>query len=130
MSTKPNTNPESNDFLAIPSFDYHHLQHLEGIMGHEMTLLLVQQFLQQLPLQIQALRASIVSHDAGNIRRNAHRFKGESLQIGAIRLGKLCEKIEFLAQQNDLETLFPYLATIETELAQLTLILNSVGNDD
>ena len=47
MSIKKTTNPESNDFLAIPSFDHHHLQHLEGIMGHEMTLLLVQQFLQQ-----------------------------------------------------------------------------------
>ena len=129
MSIKKTTNPESNDFLAIPSFDHHHLQHLEGIMGHEMTLLLVQQFLQQAPSQIQALQASLVSHDTENVRRKAHRFKGESLQIGAIRLGKVCEKIEFLAQQGNLETLSPYLAFLDTELAQLTLILNSVGND-
>ena len=129
MSIKKPINPESNDFLAIPSFEHCHLQHLEGIMGSEMTLLLVQQFLQQAPSQIQALQASLVSHDTENIRRQAHRFKGESLQIGAIRLGKLCEQIEFLAQQDDLETLPPYLAFLETELAQLTLMLNSVGND-
>lgn len=130
MSADKNTNPDNNEFLATPSFDHHHLKHLEGIMGHEMTLLLVQQFLQQAPLQIQALRDSLLSHDNETIRRKAHRFRGESLQIGAIRLGKWCERIESLAQQNNLATLATHLTSLETELAQLTLILTQVSHDD
>ncbi len=132
MSSEKNTNVslEIMDCLAIPSFEQGRLTHLEEIMGPEMASLLTQQFITQAPLQIQALQDLLREADAENVRRKAHQFKGENLQIGATRLGHLCEKIELLAQQSELEAIAAQLPQLETELAQVIEILTQVGNYD
>ncbi len=92
-----------------------------------MTRDFILQFLEAAPTQLAALRQLL---DTGNIDclcSKAHQFKGESLQLGAIRLGNLCDQVEVLAKQAKYEIIPEKLAKIETELTLLEAALKSGG---
>lgn len=112
-----------------PPLDYQVLEDLEQSVGHEFKISFIQQFIEQVPLQLAALQQSVTTGDAESLRQKAHQLKGESLQIGANPLGQLCEMVEIIAQSGQLELAPTQLSQIESELKRVIVALTQVVND-
>ena len=109
-----------------PVIDDRMLKHLDEIMGRDVTLLLIKQFLHYAPQQLLELHQSLLSADKETARRKAHQLKGESLQIGATQFGKFCEQMELLAYNNELEAALEYWVKIKTEWEQVDSALQRI----
>ncbi len=118
---------ESIDKTITPIYAPKNLKRLGEILGYEMTRHFIQQFLELAPKQLAALRQLFGTGNADRLRSKAHQFKGECLQLGAIRLGSLCEQVENLAIQAKYEVIPEKLAQIETELILFEAALKSGG---
>jgi HPt (histidine-containing phosphotransfer) domain-containing protein len=118
------------DYNTAPSIDHNMLKQLNNMVGHNTTVLLIQQFLAYALQQLTALQQSLAVGDAETLRYQAHQFKGESLQMGANQLGALCERLEMLAQQGKLEAAPPNLAKLKTELSRVETALTQTSRYD
>jgi len=102
--------------------DYKMLDHLRHVMGGDISPLL-QQFIAYAKEQIDGIKKALDQQDAEDVRRKAHQFKGESLQLGANHLGYLCKDIEMLAKDSKLEHIPVYIIKLERELTQVKTAL-------
>ena len=130
MSLETRTSSISITEDSIYPVDLKMLKHFEDIMGSEMTITLTEQFLTYTSQQLIAFQQSIAKGDSDTLRHQAHQLKGESLQIGANQLGALCEQLESLAQEGQLETAPANLAQIEIEWAKVKAVLSQEQNYD
>lgn len=119
--------PEIIDRTITPIYAPKNLKRLGEILGDEMTQHFIQQFLELAPQQLAALRQLLKTGNIDLLCSKAHQFKGECLQLGAIRLGNLCEQVENLAKQGKYEVISEKLAKIETELILFEAALKSGG---
>jgi signal transduction histidine kinase/DNA-binding response OmpR family regulator len=60
---------------------------------------LARQFLTYMPEQLDEISSSAEADDIAGVRRHAHRLLGLCQQIGAVRIAKLCRKIEDAPKQ-------------------------------
>jgi len=118
---------ETIDRTITPIYAPKYLKRLGEIVGYEMTRDFIQQFLELAPKQLAALRQLFDTGDVDRLCSKAHQFKSECLQLGAIRLGNLCEQVENLAKQGKYEVIPEKLAKIETELILFEAALKSGG---
>lgn len=114
----------------IPTLDAHIIKQLQEVMGQEMTLCLLKHFINYAPQQLTLLQQWLNHGDLENLRRQAHKFKGESLQLGAIRVGTLCKQIENLALTGQLDALKICLATLQEELAKASQLIIQENNHE
>ena len=121
-TTTSSTSATENSTFPI---DLKMLKRFEDIMGPEMAITLIEQFLTYASQQLVDLQQSITKGNSESLRHQAHQLKGESLQLGANQLGALCEQLEILAQEGQLETAPANLAQIETEWAKVKAALSS-----
>lgn len=127
---KTTTSSTSATENSASPIDHNMLKHFRDIMGPEMTITLTEQFVTYGSQQIVALQQSIAQANSETLRHQIHQLKGESLQIGANQLGALCEQLEILAQEGQLETAPAHLAQIETEWAKVKAVLSQEQNYD
>ena len=80
---------------------------------------LVQLYLGDLPDQMGAIRAAIEANDANALRREAHRLKGSSQQMGASRLAAFCLELENLGKQGRAAEAMTYFLGAEREAARV-----------
>jgi len=118
---------ESESITITPIYAPKNLKRLGEILGYEMTRHFILQFMEAAPTQLATLRQLFDTGNADRLRSKAHQFKGECLQLGAIRLGSLCEQVENLATQGKYEVIPEKLAKIETELVLFEAALKSGG---
>ena len=64
---------------------------------------LIDEFLDDAPRQLQALRVSATAGDAETTRRAAHTLKGNGRTFGATELALLCQEVEAAAANGDLD---------------------------
>jgi hypothetical protein len=122
------TQSETTNNTVAPTYDPETLKTLEKIVGAETTRLFIQQFIRSATEHLANLQQWVATGNANELRREAHQFKGESLQLGAMQLGILCEEMETLAQQDSLEKVPENLAQqIEAEFAHFKATLKSGG---
>jgi len=114
----------------IPTLDAHTIKQLQDVMGQEMTLCLLKHFINYAPQQLALLQQWLNHGDLENLRRQAHQFKGESLQLGATRVGTLCKQIENLALTGQLDALKICLATLQEELVQTSQLIIQENNHE
>jgi two-component system sensor histidine kinase/response regulator len=100
---------------TLPVLDQEILSKLNEMMGEETQYSLYQQLMVYVPQQFALMRQSIATNDQTMLRRLAHRLKGETLQIGAMRFGQLCKKLELLAYDGQLQEASVYLTRLENE---------------
>ena len=55
---------------------------------------LIQLYLDDMPNRLDGIRTAIETQDSAALRREAHRLKGSSQQMGAMRLTTLCAELE------------------------------------
>jgi len=121
------THSKATNSTVAPTFEPNNLKRLKEITGYDMTRCFTQQFVNSVPKHLADLRQLLACGDADKLRRKAHQFKGESLQLGAIQLGMLCEQVEIQAKQEQLEAVVANLTEMENELAHLVAALKSGG---
>ena len=80
---------------------------------------LVDEFLQDAPTQLEALREAASSGDATTARRAAHTLKGNSLTFGARKLASLCQDAETAASADDLTAVLSRLDEIDAEWSRV-----------
>lgn len=121
-------NPEVNGHVSapedhLPVLDEDVLSKLDEVMDGEAKQLLSKQLMTYVPQQFTVMKQSIAANDHNLLRRVAHRLKGETLQIGAIRFGNLCKKLELLAYDGQLQEAAVYLTRLESEWEQVITAL-------
>jgi len=68
-----------------------------------------------LPERMDGIRQAVAQADPASLRREAHRLKGSSQQMGATRLAALCLELENLGKNNRVEEAMSFLAALERE---------------
>lgn len=113
--------------VEVPSLDSQVIQQLKEVMDPEMILQLTQQFTKYAPQQLLTLQQLATRQDREGLRRKAHQFKSESLQLGATRVGELCKRLEIIAQTGSQEAISTCLSQLDIELDHVCDALNQMN---
>lgn len=116
------TTTDTQKIDITSSLDLKTIEGLHSIMG-EGTYSLLHQFAEYAPVQIQNLQTMLEQGDYDSLRHKAHQFKGESAQIGAIKLAHLCHDLEELAKEVKTTQITDCLHALQQEVEQVNLIL-------
>jgi histidine phosphotransfer protein HptB len=87
---------------------------------------LIDIYLEDMPLQLEALRVAVQSQDAAAAAATAHRLKGASGNMGADSLSALCHDLEISSRDNKLDQLPNLLEAIGTESGHVRKFLCAV----
>lgn len=100
----------------INVLDEKSIDELRNITGNDPEFVreVVQLFLQQLPELVLNLKAALKSQEAEALKRSAHTLKGASRNIGALRLGAFCEKIESNSISYDTSNINELIDTLDS----------------
>jgi len=104
------------------SIDFKIIEDLHAIMG-ESTHSLLYQFIEYAPIQSASLYTFYKNGNFESLQHKAHQFKGESAQIGAIKLAHLCHDLEKFANNNQKEQIAVCLQAIKDEIEQVNYIV-------
>jgi PAS domain S-box-containing protein len=92
---------------------------LARMMGDsELATMVFEAFRGDMPLQIQTLRALLLSGDAHSCARQAHLIKGASANVGAERLRKVAAEMEKAAQAGDLNACNDRMTDLEARFLE------------
>ncbi|MDH3641274.1 MAG: response regulator, partial [Gammaproteobacteria bacterium] len=111
------------------------LEHLEKLRKlqrpgrPDVVARVVQIYLDQTPLAVQAIRDALAASDATAVQLNAHMLKSSCANVGALRLPGLFAEIEALARDNDLAAAGSAFETAERLNAELTDALQDLIAD-
>ena len=90
---------------------------LYRLMGDkELVEEIVGDFLNQIPLNLEALKQSLDKKDALQVKREAHIIKGSAGNVGALALQELAEKIETAGESEDLVKAESYFTEFDAQL--------------
>jgi PAS domain S-box-containing protein len=107
---------------AKPTIDQAIMEELRSLQepgGPDLLGELVQLFLGDLPDQVRTIRAAIEAKDSTALRREAHRLKGSSQQMGASRLAAFCLQLEQLGKEERVTDAMPYFLGAEREATRV-----------
>ena len=82
--------------------DYAVLEGLRDLGGEEMLRELVEMFLDEGQSRLATLRKALEEGDAQSVERVAHTLKGNSVNMGAVRMAALCAELEDVGASGDL----------------------------
>jgi histidine phosphotransfer protein HptB len=90
---------------------------LMGDEGRQMVAGLVALYLKDSPLLIEDMRQASGCGSLDDLRRAAHTLKGNSSQVGAVRLSSLCFDLEQAVKAGSLEQAGQMIEGIQAEFA-------------
>ncbi|CAM3665863.1 Hpt domain-containing protein [Parendozoicomonas haliclonae] len=112
---------EPVDFSVLDEF-----KELMGDEGEDEVRDLVALYLEDGPVQLEAMRSSLSSGDVETLKRAAHSFKSSCGNIGAIRLQGTCSELEQKAASGELGADCQTLITqAESSFAEVKAALGS-----
>jgi HPt (histidine-containing phosphotransfer) domain-containing protein len=78
-------------------------EELKSLSGADFINELIDAFLDDAPMMIQAMRSAFENKDADTFRRNAHSLKSNANTFGATELGALAKELEWMGRENNLD---------------------------
>jgi CheY-like chemotaxis protein/HPt (histidine-containing phosphotransfer) domain-containing protein len=95
-----------------------------GVLGrmdgdNELAQIVFAAFLEDIPVQIQALKDRVKCGDAASSARLAHSIKGASATVGGNRIRNVASLMEEAADRGDLHFVAPRMADLELEFGRL-----------
>lgn len=69
---------------------------------------------------------SFHASDVSALATSAHKFKSSSRAVGALQLGKICESIEHMCNQQQFRALDAAYAAFEQEFEQVLMLINKI----
>ncbi|PLS81252.1 MAG: hypothetical protein CYG59_06335 [Chloroflexi bacterium] len=80
---------------------------------------LIDGYLRQTPEMLAACQAALIARDGEALRQAAHRYKGASANLGAVKLVQLCAELEAAGRSSEFGTAVSQIRLIETEAARV-----------
>jgi len=110
-----------------PPLDVATLDGLKELSGDDPSFLIevIQQFLQDGPVHVTAIRHAVVEGDADTLMKAAHGFKGSCRNMGALPLGELCCTLEEKGRVGEAYLLENVLREIEHEYSRVQTALEA-----
>jgi len=102
---------------------FNRLQELVQETDFEFVIELVDIYLHETPIQIQAIGKALDTQDHHMLTIAAHTLKGSSLNLGAKQLGAVCYKLEELGRSGSPISAGTHTKEIESEFDQVKAIL-------
>jgi len=102
------------------------LAELQDVMENEFDVL-IQTYVSDSRARVATLREALAAGDATTFAKTAHSFKGSCINIGAPRLGELCQAAEAAGRAGDMEQGEELLGEIETELERVVGLLEDLS---
>jgi HPt (histidine-containing phosphotransfer) domain-containing protein len=97
---------------------------LERMMGDEdLAQVVMNEFLKDIPKQIEGLRLQIELRDAENAGAQAHKIKGAAANIGGIVMSALACELEKAGKMRDLNMVKTLLPELEREFERLQKVM-------
>ena len=129
MSSKHSSNSSQTHLdNEVSPIDIDILKQLDDIMGHEAISSMIHQFMVYSSQTVAILQDYNTQNDTNTLRRKTHQFKGESLQMGALQLGALCENLELAIQEKQpSEVITGILVKIKAEVERVNTALTQVN---
>jgi len=111
-----------------PPLDSARVDELAELFGDKEILLeIYDEFLQECPTRIEAMREGIAKQQADLLDSGAHAIKGSSANLGAQGIQEMASHLEGLARANDLANAGQFLDQLESEIERLQIHLKEVG---
>ncbi len=87
--------------MSFPTLDGSAFDHLLEITGNDLEFVdeLIDTYLADASLQLEAMRAAASSGDAAGLVRPAHSLKSSSANVGAMALSDICRTLEAAARR-------------------------------
>jgi PAS domain S-box-containing protein len=134
LSSAPVSSPDPNLHVVktqIPlcpsaSLETRVLQALRQMAGSRATQVLaeiIDNYLEEAPQLLQAMRAAVTSQDAAALRQAAHTLRGTSANLGAIALSQLCKTLEAIGDAGITTGALAVLSQVEAEYAIVKVAL-------
>ncbi len=100
---------------------------MKELSGDDPSFLIevIQQFLQDGPAHVAAIRQAMVDGHADSLMKAAHGFKGSCRNIGALPLGELCCTLEEKGRAGEAHKLEDVLPEIEHEYSRVQTTLEA-----
>jgi len=99
------------------------LRRLQDDTDTNILLEMVELFREDAPGHLRAIADAIANSDAGALEHAAHRLRGSSASLGAVRLAELCKSLEQLGRSNSTAGAVEKLTLIEAEMTCVTAAL-------
>jgi signal transduction histidine kinase/DNA-binding response OmpR family regulator len=91
------------------------LRQTMGVNADQFLTQLIDVYLEETPLLIQAMDTAVAQTDATAMQKAAHTLKSSSASLGAITLSKLCEQLERLGYSQTMTGAREIVAQVESE---------------
>ncbi|MBV1883790.1 MAG: Hpt domain-containing protein [Pseudomonadales bacterium] len=105
--------------------DMETLQELKEVMEDEFGIL-IETYLEDSTMRVDALRAALVARDADELRKAAHSFKGSCGNIGAPTLADLCHQVESIGKAGGVDEAGPIIDMIVAEYDEVKSIMEKM----
>jgi len=110
--------PGTSHSLSSNPLDAKTLQALRKMAGPKATEVvpqIINNYLEEAPQLLQAIRAAAVASDAVALRETAHSLRGASANLGAVSLCQLCQALEATANAGSMIGALTKVSQVETE---------------
>jgi HPt (histidine-containing phosphotransfer) domain-containing protein len=97
----------------------------EAVGGEKLMNDLLAIFLENASKLVSDLEQAIAQGDAEKLMRAAHSLRGSSATLGASSLATLCQKLETMGRERQLEGAAAQMAQLETEYARVKAALTT-----
>ena len=114
--SSPNPTLTFLDFPSeSPTIDISVLEELSATIGDEFMVEIVQTYLNYAPNQLETFKQAIHGMDMDVLRQVAHGLKSSSRSVGAQYLGQVCEGMETLIREGQVQALPDLMPQLEQE---------------
>ncbi len=115
----------SNQQSVIDHSVLENLRSMAGSEGDQLIRELIQAYLEDAPVRIQTIKNAFTSENRTDLKKAAHALRSPSVSIGAVKLGKICETLEYNAQNQSLAQIADLVNQIESEYKNLISVIES-----
>src|SRR2546423_13830352 len=114
---------EALDLRFLATLKEKELEHRSQpqLLTHLLTL-----YLQEVPAQLAALRDAVAQGDAGRVEEGAHSLQGNSEQVRATRMTRLCAALHQAGSHRDLGQAAAHVAELQREFVRVRAALEAV----
>jgi HPt (histidine-containing phosphotransfer) domain-containing protein len=112
--------------MTAPTIDRATFDALKATTGDDFALELVDTFLQEAPVMLDALRDALAAQDADKFRRAAHSLKSNSNTFGAFALGAMARELELAGVTHVAATGAQSLDALRQEYARVAAALDAL----
>ena len=101
------------------------LRQLAGAKASTVLKTMLALYLEDSPIQLEAIRTAITAQDPATLRQASHTLRSSSANLGALNLANQCKVLEMLGRSGTTENAISHLEQLETEVQRVHTALQA-----